>query len=129
MTLEQRVRRAERMLVMMAQSGRRTRSEWGYKINGLIDAQMRFEATVHGAQKRNEAEAREQKERIDKLIQSQMETSEQIRSMQKETSEQIRSLQKETSEHLRELAAGQAKTDEALRAFINSLRKGHNGRS
>ncbi len=118
MTLEQRVRRAERMLVMMAQTGRRTRSEWGYKINGLIDAQMRFEATVHEAQKRNEAEAWEQKERINKLIQSQRETTEQIRSLQMETSEQIKGL-----------AAGQAKTDEALRAFINSLRKGHNGRS
>lgn len=96
MTLEQRVRRAERMLVMMANSGRRARSEWGYKINSLIHAQMA-----------NEAAAQEQNERIDILIQSQMETSEQIRG----------------------LAAGQAKTDEALRAFINSLRKGHNGSS
>ena len=118
MTLEQRVRRAERMLVIMANSGRRTRSEWGYKINGLIDAQMRFEATVHESQKRNEVESREQKERIDKLIQSQMETSQQIKSVQRETSEQIKGL-----------AAAQAKTDEALRAFINSLRKGNNGSS
>jgi len=118
MTLEQRVRRAERMLVMMANSGRRTRSEWGFKINSLIYAQMM-----------NEAAGREQKQRIDMLIQSQMETSEQMRSLQKETSEQMRSLQKETSEQIRSLAAGQAKTDEALRAFINSLRKGNNGRS
>ncbi|HEX5875698.1 MAG TPA: hypothetical protein VFY60_13710 [Pyrinomonadaceae bacterium] len=118
MTLEQRVRRAERMLVIMATSGRRTRSEWRYKINSLIHAQMM-----------NEAEGREQKQRIDMLIQTQLETSEQIRSMQKETSEQMRSLQKETWEQIRSLAAGQAKTDEALRAFINSLRKGHNGRS
>ena len=70
MTLEQRVRRAERMLVIMANSGRRTRSEWGYKINSLIDGQMRFEATVREAHKNHEAEAREQKQRIDMLIQS-----------------------------------------------------------
>ncbi len=107
MTLEQRVRRAERMLVIMANSGRRTRSEWGFKINSLIHAQLM-----------NEVAAREQKERIDILIRSQAETTEQIRSLQMETSDQIKGL-----------AAAQAKTDEALRAFINSLRKGHNGRS
>ena len=121
MTLEQRVQRAEKMLVMMANSGRRTRSEWRYKINSLIHAQMM-----------NEAEGREQKERINVLIQTQMETSEQIRGLkasQMEATEQIRSLQRETSEQIKSLAVGQAKTDEALRAFINSLRKGYNGRS
>jgi hypothetical protein len=106
------------MLVMMANSGRRTRSEWGYKINSLIHAQMM-----------NEVAARDQQERINMLIQSQMETSQEIKSVQRETSEQIKSLQSETSEQIKGLASAQAKTDEALRAFINSLRKGHNGRS
>ena len=112
MTLEQRVRRAERMLVMMANSGRRTRSEWGYKINSLIYAHMM-----------NEAAARDQKERIDMLIQSQMETTEQIRSLQKETSEQIRGLAAGQAE----LSQSQKLTDRSLRALIDTLRRGHNG--
>ena len=123
MTLEQRVRRAERMLVIMATSGRRTRSEWRYKINSLIDGQMRFEATVREAHKNHEAEAREQKQRIDMLIQSQMETSEQIRSLQKETSEQIRSLAAGQAE----LSQSQKLTERSLRALIDTLRRGHNG--
>ena len=44
MTPEQRLNRAERILLIMAKSGRRTRSEWQYKINSLIDAQIRHEA-------------------------------------------------------------------------------------
>lgn len=64
------------MLVMMANSGRRTRSEWG--INSLIHAHMANEASAREAQKRNEAEARDQQERINMLIQSQLETSERI---------------------------------------------------
>ncbi len=114
MTLEQRVRRAERMLVMIANSGRRTRSEWGYRINGLVDAQMRFEATVHESHKKNEAEARDQKERINMLIQSQMETTAQINSLAAAQAE---------------LSQSQKLTDQSLRAFINALRKGHNGNS
>jgi UDP-glucose 4-epimerase len=44
MTPDQRLDRAERILIAMIKSGRRTRSEWQYKINSLIDAQIKYEA-------------------------------------------------------------------------------------
>ncbi|HET9714145.1 MAG TPA: hypothetical protein VFP64_19825, partial [Pyrinomonadaceae bacterium] len=44
MTPEQRLDRAERILVRMAKSGREARSEFRQKINILIDAQIRNEA-------------------------------------------------------------------------------------
>ena len=44
MTPDQRLDRAERILIAMIKSGRRTRSEWQYKINSLIDAQIKHEA-------------------------------------------------------------------------------------
>ncbi len=110
MTLEQRVRRAERMLVMMANSGRRTRSEWGFKINSLIHAQMK-----------SEEEGREQKERINMLIQTQMETTDQIK--------RLGDYQRELTTAQIELSNSQKLTDQTLRAFIDSLRKGHNGSS
>jgi hypothetical protein len=43
MTLEQRVQRAERMLIMMARSGRRAGDEFREKINILIDTQIKDE--------------------------------------------------------------------------------------
>ncbi|HEV8427736.1 MAG TPA: hypothetical protein VGQ41_07475 [Pyrinomonadaceae bacterium] len=47
MTPEQRLKRAERILVTMVKSGRRTRSEWRFKIKSLIDAQISHEAIWH----------------------------------------------------------------------------------
>src|SRR5262245_52944335 len=70
-------------------------------------------------------QSREQNEKINILIHSQMRTSEQIDRFSLKTEE----AKAETDKALKTLAAGQAKTDEALRAFINSLRKGPNGKS
>ena len=107
MTPEQRLDRAERILVRMAQSGRRSRSEFRYKINALIDAQMRHEADWR-------AESQVINEKMKELIQT----------------------QKETGEYIKDLAANQARADQetadlkkSLQAFIDSLRKGHNGGS
>ena len=93
MTPEQRLDRAEYILVRMAKSGREARTEFRQKINILIDAQIR-----------NEAAWRVESEAI--------------------------------NEHLKVLAVAQAElarsqklTERALRAFINSLRKGGNGNS
>jgi hypothetical protein len=80
MTPEQRLDRAERMLLMLVQAGRRARREWSEKVNILIDTQIAM-------------------------------------------SEQLM----RTNEQIKDLTASQAKTDEALRRFINSLRKGRNG--
>jgi two-component sensor histidine kinase len=43
MTPERRLDRAERILLQMVKAGRRARSEWQYKINSLVDAQIRHE--------------------------------------------------------------------------------------
>ena len=58
------------------------------------------------------AESRAQAEKINILIHTQMETTEQIRGL--------------AAAHA-ELTESQKRTDQALRAFINSLRKGENG--
>ena len=66
-------------------------------------------------------ESRAQAEKINILINTQMETTEQIKGL----GEQIRGLAVAQAE----LTKSQKLTDRALRAFINSLRKGSNGKS
>lgn len=62
------------------------------------------------------AEHREMNEKINILIYTQIETGEQIKTLAFKTDEQIKAL-----------GVSQAKTDEALRRFIDSLRNGRNG--
>lgn len=71
---------------------------------------------VAGRKARSEwrAESRAQAEKINILIQAQMETTEQIKGLAVAQAE---------------LNESQKLTDQALRAFINSLRKGRNGKS
>jgi len=104
MTPEQRFRRVERILVQMAQSGRRSRSEFRYKINSLIDAQIRHES-------RWDAESEAINEKINVLIKTQMETSEQMKRQAVRADQETADLKK------------------SLQAFIDSLRKVHNGGS
>jgi hypothetical protein len=98
MTPEQRLDRVEYILGRMAKSGREARTEFRYKINALIDAQMK-----------NEAAWRAESQAI----------NEQIR----QVNEQI----KAQAVAQAELTKSQKLTDKALRAFINSLRKNDNG--
>ena len=107
MTPEQRLDRAEKILVRMIKSGRRSRSEFRYKINSLIDAQTRHEA-------RWDAESHVINEKIKALVDAQRETREQINLV---TANQSRADQ-ET-----------ANLKRSLQAFIDNLRKGHNGGS
>ena len=100
MTPDQRLDRAERILVRMIKTGRRTRSEWRYKINSLIDAQIR-----HQAQWRAQSDA----------------INEQLKVVAYAQARNEKQIDKLTKSH--EL------TEKALRAFINSLRKGQNGNS
>lgn len=65
------------------------------------------------------------RENINILINCQIDTNEQL----KKTDEQIEALAAKTEQALDRLAASQAKTDEALRRFINSLNKNRNGSS
>jgi len=75
MTPEQRLERAERVMLMLARAGRRARQEWGERVNMLINAQIQAE------------------------------------------------------DRIKDLADSQKLTDQTLRAFINSLRKGENGKT
>ena len=103
MTPEQRLDRLESVVKMFANAGRKVRSEW-------------------------REQSRDQAEKINILIHMQMKVDEQL----ERTDVQINSL----TVQVNSLAVAQAGltesqklTDRALRAFINSLRKGQNGGS
>ena len=107
LTPEQRLDRAERILIATIKSGRRTRSEWRFKINSLIDAQMR-----------DEAEWRVRTAKID----------EQLREVAVAQAENAKAIA-ELRESQVELKESQKLTDKALRTYIESLRKNRNGNS
>ena len=100
MTPEQRLDRAERILIAMVKSGRRTRSEWQYKINSLSDAQIKDEAAW-----------RLRSAKIDEQL------------MENAVG------QAENRKAIAELRESQKLTDNALRAFIDRVRKGPNEHS
>jgi hypothetical protein len=104
MTPEQRLDRAERILIATIKSGRRTRSEWRYKINSLIDAQIR-----------HEAESRIRSAKIDEQLSEHRKAMAELRESQRES--------------IAELRESQKLTDKALRSFIESLHKNRNGSS
>ena len=111
MTPEQRLNRAERILIAMVKSGRRTRSEWQYKINSLIDAQIR-----------HEGESRMRTAKVDELLRE-------VAVAQIENQKAIAELRESQKESIAELKESQTLTDKALRTFIESLRKNRNGNS
>lgn len=100
---------------------------------------MLYVRAGHRARKEFRAKSREQNEKIDILISTYTRNAEEWRAesnalnekigilidVQTDTSAQI----KRTDEQIERLAAGQAKTDEALRRLIDSLNKGSNGTS
>ena len=103
MTPEQRFDRIERIMGYFVREGRRWR-----------------------------VRSREQDEKINILIQSQMETNEQINRLTAETNEQINKLTADHAIHEKEMAEirrEQKLTQQSLRDFIDSLRKGRNGSS
>jgi len=110
MTPEQRLDRLESVVKMFANAGRKVRSEW-------------------------REQSRDQAEKINILIHMQMKVDEQL----ERTDVQINSLTVQVNSltvQVNSLAVAQAGltesqklTDRALRAFINSLRKGQNGGS
>ena len=89
MTPDQRLDRAERMLILFVKAGRRARKA-----------------------------SREQDQKINMLIQAQLETTEQINRLAAKSDKEIAEVRRE-----------QRLTFQALRAFINSQRKGNNGKS
>jgi hypothetical protein len=116
MTPEQRLKRVERILGRLATRGRRARSEFGNKINILIDTQIRSEE--------------EFRDKINILIDAQIRNEEAWRAESHATNEQI----KATNEQIKNVAIAQAEltksqklTERALRDFINSHRKRQNG--
>jgi hypothetical protein len=92
MTPDQRLDRAERMLMLFVRAGRRERRQ-----------------------------SREQDERISIIIKTQVETEEIMKGLALS--------QARADKEIADLRREQKLTQQALRAFINSLRKGHNGKS
>jgi phage-related minor tail protein len=117
MTPERRLARLERVTKTLVKKGRKVRSEWreqsrdqAEKINILIHMQMKVD---------------EQLERTDRQIDR---TDVQINNLTVQVNSltvQVNSLAGAQAE----LTKSQKLTDRALRAFINSLRKGRNGNS
>lgn len=105
MTPEQRLDRAERILTRMVKSGRRSRSEFRYKINSLVDSQIRHEEIWH-------AESHEINEKLKAVATAHAELTE---------------IQKMNERSIAELRESQKLTDKALRDFINSHQKPENG--
>ena len=100
MTPEQRLDRVENILRGFVRAGRRARVEWNYKINSLIDAQVRHEAAW-----------RLQSDAINEQI------------------KEVAAAQARNEKEIAELARSQKLTEKTLRSFIDSLRKGGNGNS
>ena len=107
MTPEQRLDRAERIIVMMAKAGQRARLEWRVR-------------------------SREQDERINILINTQIRNDERFEQQRLAVNEQMLTV----NEQIKALAVAQIEltesqklTDRALRAYINSQRKRDNGNS
>jgi hypothetical protein len=105
MTPEQRLDRAERILITMIKSGRRTRSEWRYKINSLINAQIRHEEM-----------SRMRSAKIDEQLME-------VAAAQAQNQKAIAELRESQKESTAELKESQELTDKALRTFIESLGK------
>jgi len=106
-TPEQRLDRTERILMLMITAGRRARTEWNEKVNILIDAQIRHEAAWR-------AESQAVNEQIKAIAVAQA---------------GLTNAHKLMAVAQAELTESQKLTDQALRAFINSLRKRGNGNS
>jgi hypothetical protein len=108
MTPDQRLDRLERVAKLFVAAGLRAREqsrEQNYKINVSMHDQNKEQWRV---------ESHELNEKINILTHSQMDTDEQIKALAASQSD---------------LTKSQKLTDEALRAFINSIRKGGNGNS
>ena len=123
MTPEQRLRRVERILMQMVKSGRRTRSEWRYKINSLIDAQISHEIAWR-------AESKETDARMKDLIKSQKVLGEFINNLGSKHDKLAAEHDQRIILHDKEMAEireSQKQTAQSLRAFMDNLRKGQNG--
>lgn len=107
MTPEQRLDRAERILISMIKSGRRTRSEWRYKINSLINAQITHE---------------EMSQRRSAKIDEQLLKTAAAQAQNQKAIAELRESQADLKE-------SQKLTDKALRTFIENLGKSKNDNS
>lgn len=96
MSPEERLNRLERVVKMMISSGQRARGNLGFRIDALIDAQIRSEYLFN--------------DRFAKLSDAQDRTDKQIK---------LRAAQKETDIVIKALASSQKETDERLRALID----------
>jgi|SRR5215813_1394935 len=121
MSPEERLNRLERVMKMMIRSGRRTRGNFGFRINALIDAQISGEhefnerfAKLSVAQDRTD-------EQIKELVAAQKLTERKLAASHAELERQLAASHTELAASQKELAASQQHTDDKLRTLIEII--------
>src|SRR5688500_15529325 len=117
MTPEQRLDRAERIVVMLAKAGYRARREWRFQSRQQYERARQQDERA----RQHDERSRDQDEKINILIHTQMETTELVKG--------LAAGQARVDKEMAELAQSHRLTEQALQAFINSLHKGQNGES
>ena len=135
MTPEQRLDRVERLLGLFVREGRRQR-EQSREQNGRINALIHLQELDREVR---QAESQEINEKINILINSQMDLRSSVKDLTAAQSEARVTHDKEMSElrkahdvhdkEMAELRESQSETNNSLRVFLDSLRKGGNGNS
>ena len=143
MSPEERLNRLERVMKMTLRSGQRSRSNFAFRIDAVIDAQIRGEysfnkrfARLSRSQDRTDEEIRELKASINKLLASQeklLASQEELVASQKEfvaSQKELVTLQKEFVASQREFVASQkefaervSETDQRMKETDERLRK------
>ena len=131
MTPEQRLDPAERILLLAIKAGARERKETREKINALIDAQIRTEATLERFEARTEESLARFEAHTDdfqahtqeflfRLEEAQLHTEEALSRLAR-GQERLKAAQVRTEDAMVRLAQAQASTDERLNSFIGTI--------
>ena len=122
MTPEQRLDRLERIMKLVVRAGLRERRETRDKINALIDAHMRTEASIERFQARTEEYQARTEEFQLRLEEAQLHTEEALARLAR-GQEHLKAAQVRTDDAMARLAESQATTDEKLNSFISTVER------
>ena len=122
MTPEQRLDRLESIMKLVVRAGLRERRETRDKINALIDAHIRTEASTERFQARTEEfQARTEEFQL-RLEEAQLHTEEALARLAR-GQEHFKAAQMRTEEAMARLAQSQANTDERLDTFMRTVER------
>jgi hypothetical protein len=122
MTPEHRLDRLERILLLVVRAGARERKETREKINALIDAHMRTEATLERFEARSDDFEAHTQEFLFRLEEAQLHTEEALARLAR-GQDRLKAAQMRTEESMTRLAQAQASTDERLNSFIDTVER------